>query len=78
MAGQWSLGNQRACRHLDQWSLLDLSLLASNKLEFLPSFFICSSVHHHSVTTPQRLFCVLGTGLGAGNMGVKEVGGSCF
>lgn len=66
--------SQRARRHLDQRALLDLSPLVSSKLEFLPSFFICPSVHRHSVTTPQSLFWVLGTGLGAGNMEVKEAG----
>lgn len=64
---------QRARRHLDQGAVLDLSPLASSKLEFLPSFFVCPSVHRHSVTT-QSLLRVLDTGLGAGNMEGKEAG----
>lgn len=79
VAGPWLVftgepTSQRAHCHLDQWILLDLSPLTSNKLAFLSSFFIHSSVHHQSVIIPQSLLYMLGTGLGTGNMEVKEAG----
>lgn len=63
-ASQW------ACHHLDHWALLNLSPLACNRLAFLP-LFICSSVHHRSVTALQSFLCARHWA-GAGNVEVKE------
>lgn len=79
VAGPWLVfsgepASQRAHCHLDQWILLDLNPLTSNKLAFLSSFFIHSSAQHHSVTIPQSLLYMLGAGLGTRNIEVKEAG----